>query len=257
MSHGIGDKHVLVSGGSRGIGFAIAQRFVTEGARVSITGRDLAAVNASAARLGGNSAAFAMDVESSDSVMAAFDLAQQHHGAVDILINNAGQVSSQPFAKTGEDLWLHILNVNLTGVFRCTQAALPGMLSTGWGRIVNIASTAGLIGYAYVAAYCASKHGVIGLTRALAKELAAKPITVNAVCPGYTETDMVQSALATIQRKTGRSEQEARAAIVANNPQGRLVTPEEVAHCVLWLCQPGSESVTGQAISVSGGEVMS
>ncbi len=249
-------KHALVTGGGRGIGYAVAQSLVAHGARVSITGRDQAALDNAVTRLGSEAYAVPMDVAQPQSVKEGFALAKQRCGPVDILINNAGQVSSQSFTKTDEEIWQRTLDVNLSGVFRCTQIALPDMLASGWGRVVNIASTAGLLGYAYVAAYCASKHGVIGLTRALAKELAMKPITVNAVCPGYTETGMVRQAVATIQRKTGRTEAEARAAVTASNPQGRLVQPEEVANCVMWLCMPGSESVTGQAISVSGGEVM-
>ena len=249
-------KHALVTGGSRGIGYAVAQALLAHGARVTITGRDQAVLEAAAKSLGGGVYTVPMDVAQPQSVKEGFALAKRQCGAVDILINNAGQVSSQPFAKTDEEIWQRTLDVNLSGVFRCTQIVLPGMLAGGWGRVVNIASTAGLVGYAYVAAYCASKHGVIGLTRALAKELSAKPISVNAVCPGYTETDMVRQAVATIQRKTGRTQEEARAAVTASNPQGRLIQPEEVANCVMWLCLPGSESVTGQAISVSGGEVM-
>jgi NAD(P)-dependent dehydrogenase (short-subunit alcohol dehydrogenase family) len=149
-----------------------------------------------------------------------------------------------------------MIEVNLTGTFLCTQAALPGMLAAGWGRIVNIASTAGLRGYPYVSAYCAAKHGVIGLTRALALELARKNITVNAVCPGFTQTELLEASLATIVQKTGRSAAEARAELVRQNPQGRLVEPEEVAQAVLWLCLPGSAALTGQAIAVAGGEVM-
>jgi NAD(P)-dependent dehydrogenase (short-subunit alcohol dehydrogenase family) len=149
-----------------------------------------------------------------------------------------------------------MIEVNLTGTFLCTQAALPGMLAAGWGRIVNIASTAGLRGYPYVSAYCAAKHGVIGLTRALALELARKNITVNAVCPGFTQTELLEASLAAIVQKTGRSTAEARAELVRHNPQGRLVEPEEVAQAVLWLCLPGSAALTGQAIAVAGGEVM-
>jgi NAD(P)-dependent dehydrogenase (short-subunit alcohol dehydrogenase family) len=149
-----------------------------------------------------------------------------------------------------------MLAVNLTGTYLCTRAALPEMVARGTGRIVNVASTAGLVGYAYVAAYCAAKHGVVGLTRALALECAKSGVTVNAVCPGYTETDLIREAVAGIVHKTGRSEAEARAALVARNPQARMVQPAEVANAVLWLCLPGSEAITGQAIAVAGGEVM-
>jgi len=254
----LASKHALVTGGSRGIGLAIAHALLAHGARVTITGRDKTSLNSAIDELRGVGAveSVAMDVSDAQSVKDGFAVAKQHGGSIDILINNAGQVTSTPFAKTDESLWHRTLEVNLSGVFHATHAALPDMLDRGWGRIVNIASTAGLVGYAYVVAYCASKHGVVGLTRALARELATKGITVNAVCPGYTETDIVREAVATIQRKTGKSEEEARAAITASNPQGRLVRPKEVANCVMWLCLPGSESITGQAISVSGGEVM-
>jgi NAD(P)-dependent dehydrogenase (short-subunit alcohol dehydrogenase family) len=153
-------------------------------------------------------------------------------------------------------MWQRMLDVNLTGAYHCIQAAAPSMLEGGWGRIVNVASTAGLTGYRYVAAYCAAKHGLVGLTRALALELASKGVTVNAVCPGYTETDIVQEAVANIVRKTGRSAEQARAELAAANPQGRLVRPEEVAHAVAMLCMPDAAALNGQAIAVAGGEVM-
>jgi NAD(P)-dependent dehydrogenase (short-subunit alcohol dehydrogenase family) len=172
-----------------------------------------------------------------------------------VLVNNAGAAESAPLVRTSLDLFRRLLDVNLIGTFLCSRAALPGMLEAGFGRVVNVASIAGLKGAAYVSAYCAAKHGVVGLTRALALETAARGITVNAVCPGYTDTDMVRSAIANIVEKTGRSAAEAYAELVMKNPQGRLVQPEEVAATVLWLCSPGAEAITGQAIAIAGGEV--
>jgi NAD(P)-dependent dehydrogenase (short-subunit alcohol dehydrogenase family) len=245
-------KHAVVTGASRGIGLAIARALQAQGARVTLMARDAAALEAAAAGLGGATGWQAIDVADAAGVAAAFERA----GRVDILVNNAGQAASAPFMKTDEALWQRMLEVNLSGAYHCIQAALPAMLDAGWGRIVNVASTAGLTGYRYVAAYCAAKHGLVGLTRALALELAAKGITVNAVCPGYTETDIVQEAVANIVRKTGRSEEQARAELAAGNPQGRLVRPEEVAHAVAMLCLPAAAAMNGQAIAVAGGEVM-
>lgn len=251
-------RHAVVTGGGRGIGAAIAAALAAQGARITLMGRTLATLEAEAARLRPLSEVNCqtVDVGDADSVNAAFSSAAGALGPVAILVNNAGQAASAPFAKTDNALWQQMLAVNLTGAYLGIRAALPGMLEQGWGRIVNVASTASLKGYAYIAAYCAAKHGVLGLTRALAAELARKPVTVNAVCPGYTETDIVRETLANIQVKTGRSLDEARTELVKHNPQGRLVQPEEVANAVLWLCLPGSESVTGQAISISGGETM-
>ena len=245
-------KHAVVTGASRGIGLAIARALQAQGARVTLMARDAAALEAAAAGLGGGTAWQPLDVADAASVAAAFARA----GRVDILVNNAGQASSASFMKTDEALWQRMLEVNLSGAYHCIQAALPGMLDAGWGRIVNVASTAGLTGYRYVAAYCAAKHGLVGLTRALALELAAKGVTVNAVCPGYTETDIVQEAVANIVRKTGRTVEQARAELAAGNPQGRLVRPEEVAHAVAMLCLPAAAAMNGQAIAVAGGEVM-
>jgi NAD(P)-dependent dehydrogenase (short-subunit alcohol dehydrogenase family) len=245
-------KHAVVTGASRGIGLAIARALLAEGARVTLMARDPAALETAAAELGAGAAWQQIDVSDAASVAAAFARA----GAADILINNAGQAASAPFMRTEAALWQRMLDVNLTGAYHCIQAALPAMLDAGWGRIVNVASTAGLTGYRYVAAYCAAKHGLVGLTRALALELAAKGVTVNAVCPGFTETDIVQEAVANIVRKTGRSEAQARAELSAANPQGRLVQPDEVAHAVAMLCMPAAVAMNGQAIAVAGGEVM-
>ena len=195
------------------------------------------------------------DVADPAQVAAAVAEASRAWGAPQVLVNNAGQAESAPFARMDMDLWNRMLQVNLTGTMVCTQALLPAMVRGGWGRVVNVASTAGQVGYAYVSAYCAAKHGVIGLTRSLALEVARRGVTVNAVCPGYTETDIVLDTIANIVSQTGRSAEEARAELVKSNPQGRLVTPEEVADAVAWLCSDGAGAITGQSVSVSGGEV--
>ena len=251
-------RHAVVTGGGRGIGATIARSLVEQGAAVTLMGRNAATLEDEALRLRplGQVHCQPVDLADAESITAAFAAAAGVLGPATILINNAGQAVSAPIGKTDLALWNQMLAVNLTGTYLGIHAVLPGMLQAGWGRIVNIASTAALKGYPYVAAYCAAKHGVLGLTRALALELAKKPVTVNAVCPGYTETDIVREALANIQAKTGRSEAEALAELVKHNPQGRLVRPAEVANAVLWLCLPGSESISGQAISVAGGETM-
>ncbi len=253
-------RHAIVTGGGSGIGAAVARALLAEGARVTIVGRNAQRLADTAGALAtlagpGRVQSQVADVASSDQVRAAFDRAAAAFGPASVLVNNAGQASSAPLAQTDDALWSRMIEVNLTGTFVCTRAALEPMLAARWGRIVNVASTAGLTGYAYVAAYCASKHGVIGLTRALALEVARRGVTVNAVCPGYTDTELVRESIANIRAKTGRSEAEALAELVRTNPQGRLVQPEEVADAVVWLCRPGAQAVTGQAISVSGGEV--
>lgn len=249
-------RHALVTGGGSGIGAAIAVALVEAGMRVTIMGRRLDVLQALAVQHPGKMQAVVADVAHAEAVAQAFAQAKTAFGPVRILVNNAGQAHSAPFIKTDAALWQQMLSVNLTGTFNCTQAALPDMLTAKWGRIINVASTAGLAGYAYVAAYCAAKHGVIGLTRALALEVAKKGITVNAVCPGYTETDILRESIANVVAKTGRTEEEARAEFASGNPQGRIVQPEEVADTVRWLCGVGAASVTGQSIAVCGGEVM-
>lgn len=250
-------QHAIVTGGGRGIGAAIAAALAQADARVTLMGRTRAALLSEAAKLksAAGAQAIEVDVAEPESVREAFAEAAREFGPAAILVNNAGQAASAPFGKTDMALWQRLLAVNLTGTFLCSQAVVPGMLAAGYGRIVNVASIAGLVGAPYIAAYCAAKHGVIGLTRSLALELARKNITVNAVCPSYTETDMVAAAVANIVAKTGRSADDAKAELARRNPQGRLVQPQEVANAVLWLCLPGSEAITGQAISISGGEV--
>lgn len=254
---GLTGRHALVTGASRGIGAAIATALVADGARVSLVGRDAGRLAAVSAELGGAERAVPIvaDVTDASSVHAAFATARQRLGPVQILVNNAGQAASAKFTDTDEALWHRLIGVNLTGTYLCTREAIADMLQAGSGRIVNIASIAGLRGAAYVSAYVASKHAVIGLTRALALEYATRNITVNAVCPGYTDTDMVRHAIDNIKAKTGRSEGEILANLTASNPQRRLITPAEVSNAVLWLCRPGTESVTGQSIVIAGGEV--
>ncbi len=249
-------RHALVTGGGSGIGAAITRALLAAGANVTVLGRRLSVVQLLAAEQPERLHAVSADVSDAAPVAAAFDSARERFGPVAILVNNAGQAGSAPFLKIDAQLWQQMMGVNLTGTLLCTQAALPDMLAAGWGRVVNVASTAGLAGYAYVAAYCAAKHGVIGLTRALALEVAKKGITVNAVCPGYTETDILLDSIQNVIAKTGRGETEARAQFAAGNPQGRLVQPDEVADAVHWLCGVGAASVHGQSIAVCGGELM-
>ena len=250
--------HAVVTGGGRGIGAAVATRLVAAGYRVTITGRDASRLAGFAASLGGEGVCHpvTMDVADRASVDQGMDAARAAFGPVAVLVNNAGQAESAPFLKTDATLFERMIAVNLMGVFHCTQAAIPDMLSAKSGRVINVASTAALVGYAYVSAYVAAKHGVLGLTRALALELATKGITVNAVCPGYTETDIVKDAVLNIMTKTGRTEFEARTELAKGNPMKRLVLPAEVADTVGWLAGLGAASITGQAIAVCGGEVM-
>jgi NAD(P)-dependent dehydrogenase (short-subunit alcohol dehydrogenase family) len=247
-----------VTGGGKGIGAAIARRLLAAGAVVTIAGRD-------EGRLAATADAFAslgpirrvrLDVTDPVSVEGAIRRAEDESGQLAILVNNAGIARSAPFARTDRALWDAVLSTDLTGPYLCTRAALPGMLSAGFGRVVNVASIAGLTGLAYCTAYCAAKHGLVGLTRALAMETAKSGVTVNAVCPGYTDTDLVAEAAATIAARSGTGQDQARDGFAATNPQGRLISPDEVAEAVAWLCLPASASITGQSIAVAGGAVM-
>ena len=246
-------KHALVTGGGSGIGAAIALALAETGASVTVCGRRQEALAAVCEKHAGLTAVRA-DVTDEQSVARLFAAARDTTGPVDILVANAGAAESAPFAKTDFDLWQRMLAVNLNGVFLTAKEAMQGLAGRPWGRIVAIASTAGLKGYPYVAAYCAAKHGVVGLTRALAAETAGTGITVNAVCPGFADTPLLDAGVANIVEKTGKSEDEARRILASANPMKRLIEPEEVAHAVLWLVGPGSDAITGQAVSVSGGE---
>jgi NAD(P)-dependent dehydrogenase (short-subunit alcohol dehydrogenase family) len=256
MAAALQGRHALVTGAGRGIGAAIAARLVAEGARVTLLSRTQTQLDHVAAALGMSVQSICADVTDLRATRQAFERAAQTFGAVDMLINNAGHAQSAATHRAPEELWHSMLAVNLTGTYYGIRAVLPAMIERNFGRIVNVASTAGLRGYPYVAAYCAAKHGVIGLTRALALEVAQRNITVNAVCPGYAETELVRDTIANIQQVTGRSAEEARAELTKTNPQGRLVLPAEIAHAVAWLCLPGTEAITGQSISIAGGEVM-
>ena len=255
MTSALEGRHAVVTGGGRGIGAAIAEALADAGARITLMGRSEAPLQEKASALP-VARAIRCDVTDEAGVAAAFAEAARAFGPVTILVNNAGAAASAPFLRTSLELFRGMLEVNLIGTFLCSRAALPGMIEAGFGRIVNVASVAGLKGAAYVSAYCAAKHGVVGLTRALALETATKGVTVNAVCPSYTDTDMARAAIANIVEKTGRGAADAAAELVKKNPQGRLIRPEEVAATVLWLCAPGTEAITGQAIAVAGGEVM-
>jgi 3-hydroxybutyrate dehydrogenase len=254
MTFGVDGRHALVTGGNRGIGRAIASRLSAAGAAVTVLGRDPTSLDETVGA-GDAQAGFVADVTDATALRAAIDEAVARCGPVEILVANAGQAVSAPFARTDPALVQRMLDINLFGTLHAVQAILAPMIERGFGRVVAIASTAGLKGYPYVSGYCAAKHAVIGLVRALAVETAKSGVTVNAVCPGYTNTDLVAESLDRIVGKTGRSREEALAELVRANPQGRLIEPSEVADAVLWLCGPGARSVTGQAIAVAGGEI--
>jgi NAD(P)-dependent dehydrogenase (short-subunit alcohol dehydrogenase family) len=252
-------KHAIVTGGSRGIGAAIAAEFVGRGAKVTIMGRQRETLEAKAAELRGDPgvtvAVEQCDVSDSSSVTTAFSNAIASLGPAYILVNNAGIATSRTFTQLSLDVWNDVVTTNLTGTYLCTSEVLPSMISAREGRIVNIASTAGLRGYKTMSAYCASKHGVIGLTRALALETAKQGITVNAVCPSYTDTYLTGLAVSNLVSALNKTEDEAMAMLLRSVPSGRLITPEEVASCVAWLCSPGASGVTGIALPIAGGEV--
>ncbi|WP_136656533.1 SDR family NAD(P)-dependent oxidoreductase [Nitratireductor sp. XY-223] len=247
-------KHAVVTGGGSGVGAAIARKLAEAGATVTVSGRRKDALDEVAKSLGGISAR-TCDVTDPDSVSALFKSVADDHGGVDIVIANAGAAQASPFAKLDLESWRKTIDVNLTGAYLTLHAGVAAMENKDWGRMITIASVAGLRGYPYVAHYCAAKHGVIGLTRSVAMELAASGITVNAICPGYTETPMLTRALDNVMDKTGMNREEATKALLRTNPMGRFIQPDEVAQSVLWLCGPNSGAITGQALSVSGGEV--
>jgi NAD(P)-dependent dehydrogenase (short-subunit alcohol dehydrogenase family) len=251
----------LITGGGRGIGRAVALAFAREGASVVVAARTTEQVTSVAEEIeqecGTKALAVSCDVASAESVARMFDEGDALFGRrPDILVNNAGIAESAPLVKTTDELWHKHLNINLSGTFYCTRSALPAMVERGWGRIINIASIAGKTGAPYIAAYSASKHGVLGLTRSVALEVATRGITVNAICPGYVETLMTERAIENITNRTGRSESDARATIEHMSPQNRLVTPEEVAELALLLASEEGRGITGQAINIDGGSLL-
>ena len=250
----------MVTGGGTGIGAAIAALLAQHGAAVTVLGRRFDVLQQQVDKLIAipdvKAQAVSCDLTQPETVASAFAQATAAFGPVDIMVNNAGQVETAPFHKVGRAQWEQALSINVGSVFTCMQLVYPSMRQRGWGRIVNIASTAALKGYAYVSPYCASKHAVVGLTRSVALEAATTGVTVNAICPGYTDTEIVSAAIDTLVAKTGRSAEQALKEFTGANPQGRLIQPFEVANTVLWLCLPGSESITGQSLAIAGGEIM-
>jgi len=254
------NRGAVVTGGGRGIGAATARTLASAGARVVVSARSVEQIEAvkDELRAAGHQVwAIACDVTDTEQVAALAKQSRELVGPVQILVNNAGIASSAPLKHLTLEEWNRLMAVNATGPFLCTQAFMPGMLEIGWGRVINVASIAGKIGAPYISGYCASKHAVVGFTRAVAAEVAAKGVTVNAVCPGYVDTPMTEHSVANIAAKTGLSENEARQRLDSTSPQNRLIEPEEVAFLIASLCEPGSKGINGQAIVLDGGTVQS
>ncbi|HET9262313.1 MAG TPA: SDR family NAD(P)-dependent oxidoreductase [Vicinamibacterales bacterium] len=249
---------VFVTGAGRGVGRAIARRFGNLGYAVAAAGRSEALLRQLAEELtdrGSQTQVLVCDVTDRGSIRRSVAEAERQLGPIDVLINNAGVAESAPFPAMSDELWDRILAVNLTGTYLCTRAVIPGMFERRRGRVINIASVAGRKGFAYSAAYCAAKHGVVGLTRALAIEAAPKGVTVNAICPGWLDTDMTRESIERIVRATGRSAADARASLERMNPQRRLIDPDEVAALAVYLAGPDARGITGQTLGVDGGEL--
>jgi len=249
-------KTALITGGGRGIGRAIAFAFAREGARIAVAARTAEQVEQVAREIGNGAIALVCDVADPSSVTRMFGELRERVGDADILVNNAGIAESATLVNTTDDLWHRHLSINLSGTFYCTRAALPAMLKKGWGRVINIASIAGKTGAPYIAAYSASKHGVLGLTQSIALEVAASGITVNAICPGYVDTEMVSRGVERITTRTGRTAEEALETLKKMSPQNRLVTPEEVAAVALLLASDQGRGINGQGINIDGGTVL-
>ena len=257
-STALSGKHVFITGGGHGIGAACAEALAAHGAALTLSGRNTEKLEATAGKLLGapeapRAEARTLDLTDAEAVVRVFAKAVSSLGPIDILINNSGIAETAPYLRTSADMMRRLMEVNVIGAHVCTQQVLPEMVDKGWGRIVNMSSLAGLSGQPYIAAYSASKHAMIGLTRTLALEVAKKGITVNAVCPAYVETGMVEAGVANIQKLTGMSEEDARGELAKKNPQGRIIEASEVGATVAWLCLPGSESITGQSIAMAGG----
>jgi 3-hydroxybutyrate dehydrogenase len=251
---GLDGRHALVTGGGRGIGRAVAAALTTAGAVVTVTGRQEAPLRDAVARSDA-AAYFIADVTDARALAEGVTGAVAQRGPIDILVANAGGAESAPFGRSDDDLFRRMLDLNLMGVVHAIHSVIGDMSARKSGRIVAVASTAGLKGYPYVSAYCASKHAVVGLVRALALETAKSGITVNAVCPGFADTDLTRASIETVVGKSGRSGEAVLAEYVKQNPQGRLVTPEEVAAAVTFLCSAGASAVTGTVLTVAGGEI--
>lgn len=249
----VANRHIIITGGGTGVGADIAARFAAAGGKVTIMGRRIGPLEDVAAQTGAT--AIICDVTDAEAVTAAVAKAEAVNGPVAVAVANAGAASGKPFDRmTGDDLTA-ALSVNVAGVFNLWRAALPAMKSAGWGRMIAVASTAGLKGYPYVAGYCAAKHAVVGLTRALSLELARTGVTVNALCPGFIETPLLDRSIANITAKTGMTEEKAAASLRRNNPQDRFIQTEEVAETAIWLCSDAAKSINGHALSLSGGEI--
>jgi NAD(P)-dependent dehydrogenase (short-subunit alcohol dehydrogenase family) len=250
-------RHALITGAGTGIGAATATALARAGARVTLLGRERGGLEAHAATLPASAQATVVvaDVTDRAALESAFGAAQRALGPIEVLVNNAGIGISAPLPHTDDELWTRTLATNLNGTFYAMRALVPAMAKAGWGRVINVASVAGLTGGPYIAAYVASKHGVVGLTRALSTEYAGRGVTINAVCPGFTQTPMLERSIAGIVEKTNRAPETAAAALLANSPLGRFVLPEEVADTIVWLARDGAAAITGQAIVIDGGQL--